>query len=263
MTDDKRMSIWGHLAELRRRLTVIVISLLVITCTAYFFADQIGIFLLRPAVPYFENPNNLPYDELVRTTNMLTALEPFTIRFFIAFVTSIVVGSPIWIWQILAFFLPALKPNERKWVLPTFFTAILLFLVGVTFCYLIILDPAFEWLLGQAEGFAVILPSTAEYINVILLFEVAFGIAFELPLVIFYLTVFGIVPYKKLRKSWRVVYVVLLIVCAMVTPDASPVTMLLMFAAMAVLYEFSLLFSRVVLAKRIRALEERARAEGA
>ena len=69
---------------------------------------------------------------------------------------------------------------------------------------------------------------------------------------------FRSVPYKKLRGSWRTVYVALMILCAMVTPDASPVTMLLMFAAIIVLYELSLLAARVVLARRIKreALEE-------
>ena len=60
------------------------------------------------------------------------------------------------------------------------------------------------------------------------------------------------IPYKKLRDSWRIVYVVLMIICAVVTPDASPVTMLLLFAALIVLYELSLLAARIVLAKRIK-----------
>ncbi len=164
---------------------------------------------------------------------------------------------------IMAFFLPALKPNERKWVLPTFFTGVLLFAIGLVFCYLIILDPAFAWLLDQATGFAQILANAAEFIPIILLFEIAFGLAFQLPLIVFYLIVFNIVPYKKLRKSWRVVYVALLVFCALVTPDASPVTMFLMFAAIAVLYELSLFISRIVLRKRIKAKEAELAAEEA
>jgi len=98
----------------------------------------------------------------------------------------------------------------------------------------------------------------SSYIDIIIKLEIAFGFAFELPLIIFYLVIFNIVPYKKLRGSWRTVYVALMILCAMVTPDASPVTMLLMFAAIIVLYELSLLAARVVLARRIKreALEE-------
>ena len=76
--------------------------------------------------------------------------------------------------------------------------------------------------------------------------------AFELPIVIFYLVIFNIVPYKKLRSSWRFVYVGLMVFSAMVTPDANPVTMLLMFAALVGLYEASLLIARIVLRKRIK-----------
>ncbi|WP_449136342.1 twin-arginine translocase subunit TatC, partial [Senegalimassilia anaerobia] len=86
----------------------------------------------------------------------------------------------------------------------------------------------------------------------------------ELPLVIFYLVVFNVVPYKKLRDSWRGIYVGLLVFCAIVTPDASPVTMALMFAALIVLYEVSLLLARIVLAGRIKKQnQELAKEEGA
>ncbi len=101
----------------------------------------------------------------------------------------------------------------------------------------------------------------SSYIDIIIKFEVAFGFAFELPLVIFYLVIFDIVPYKKLRSSWRVVYVVLMVLCAIITPDASPVTMLLLFAAMIALYEVSLLAARIVLARRIKRQNEELAAE--
>ena len=261
--NEKRMSIWGHLAELRRRITIIAVSVLSLSMVFFFFSQHVIRFLLAPVAEHFDNPFGLPLDELVMQTYLMDALEPFTLRFFVGFVTALVVTSPIWIWQILAFFLPALNKNERRWVLPTFFAAIFLFLGGAVFCYLVILDPAFEFLLAQADGFAQLLPRTTNYVDTILLFLVAFGIAFELPIVIFYLTVFNIVPYKKLRKSWRVVYVVLLVLSAFVTPDASPVTMILMFCALALLYEASLFLSRVVLSKRIKRFEEEAAAEAA
>lgn len=77
----------------------------------------------------------------------------------------------------------------------------------------------------------------------------------------FYLVIFDVIPYKKLRGSWRTVYVVLMVICAVVTPDASPVTMLLMFAAMIMLYEGSLLIARVVLGRPYQA-PERGAGEG-
>jgi sec-independent protein translocase protein TatC len=259
--NEKRMSIWGHLAELRRRFTIIAVALLVLSMVFFFFSQYVILFLLAPIAEFLPNPNSLPLEEVVKQTVLLDALEPFTLRFFVGFVTALVVSSPIWIWQILGFFLPALSKKERRWVIPTFAAAVVLFLAGTIFCYCVMLNPAFEFLTAQGADFGQLLPRTTNYVDTILLFLVAFGIAFELPIVIFYLTVFNIVPYKKLRKSWRMVYVVLLVLSAFVTPDASPVTMVLMFCALALLYEASLMLSRIVLSKRIKRFEAEAAAE--
>ena len=262
------MTIWEHLGELRRRLTVIIVALLIAVCIIYFVAPYLILFVVQPITSYI-TPNGEPITTLeqlqeVGKVIILNPLGGFTLRFKVSLFFAVVVTSPIWIWQIMAFFLPALKPNERKWVLPTFFVAVVLFVIGLVFCYLVILDPAFGWMLSQTSDFATVFADANEYVMLILLFEIAFGLAFQLPLIIFYLIIFNIVPYKKLRKNWRIVYIVLLVFCAVVTPDASPVTMGLMFVAMAALYELSLLFSRIVLNKRIKTKEaEMAAAEAA
>ena len=111
------------------------------------------------------------------------------------------------------------------------------------------------------EGVAGILLDYAAPHELVGQVELGFGIAFQLPILIFYLVIFNIVPYKKLRGSWRYVYVGLMIFAAMVTPDANPVTMLLMFAALIALYELSLLIARVVLARKIKKQNEELAAE--
>ncbi len=241
---EARMTLLEHFGELRRRIFIVIIALVVATIALYFFSPQLINFLVRPVSEYLPSTGS----------NQIYIMEPlggFTLRFQVSLVAAVLVTAPIWIWNLLAFFMPALKPNERKWVLPTFFIGIALFAAGNVFCYFIILAPAFEWMLGQTSEFATIFPEAFSYINLILMFELAFGIAFELPLVIFYLIVFGIVSYAKLRQSWRVIYIVLMTLCAIVTPDASPVTMLLLFSAMIGLYEISLALARLVLRKRI------------
>ncbi|MGI6220993.1 MAG: twin-arginine translocase subunit TatC [Coriobacteriales bacterium] len=253
------MPILDHFSELRRRLVIVVVCLLVATVAIYFISPQLIEWLKKPISQFLPGTG----------TGELYVLDPltgFTLRFKVSFLASVMVTAPIWIWNILAFFLPALKPHERKWVLPTFFVGVFLFIAGNIFCYFIILRPAFEWLLGQVTPFATVFPDASTYVSAILMFELAFGVAFELPLITFYLIVFNIVPYKMLRKSWRVVYIVLMVFCAAVTPDASPVTMLLLYAAMVGLYEISLALARVALRKRIerqRAEEEREALEDA
>lgn len=253
-----RMPIMDHLGELRMRLVRIVVALAVSVCVFYMATPTIAQFLLMPIADF------LPTD--AEGMAQLTAIDPFesfAVRFNVSFWVSLVACSPIILWQILAFFLPALKPKERKWFIPTFVAAVVLFILGTLFCYFIILNPAFEWLCDQASGFAVVMPRASSYVDIVIKFEIGFGCAFELPLVVFYLVVFGVVPYKKLRASWRYIYMVLIVISAMVTPDASPVTMLLMFAALISLYELSLLFSRIVLGKRIKEQEEQRKREEA
>ncbi len=234
------MPLFDHLGELRRRLTIVVVALLVTVIIVYMATPTLIELLIEPI------ENAMQGTSLTVTS----ALGGFSIRFSVAMFFSVIIDLPIIIWEIMAFFLPALKPNERKWVVPTVATAVILFFLGMIFCYFIIQQAAFSWMLDQSFAFADILADAEDYLNMIMLLELGFGIAFEIPLVIFYLSIFHIVPYRTFRSNWRYIYIVLMVVCAMVTPDASPVTMLLMFAMMLVLYEASLAVSRYVIIAR-------------
>lgn len=253
-----RMPLFDHLGELRMRIVRIAASLVIAVVIFYLASPTAAQFLLAPVAEF------MPVDDNgLTTTYALGALDSFTVRFFISFWISLVACMPVILWQLLAFFLPALKPNERKWFIPTFAAGVGLFIFGTVFCYLVILHPAFQWMTDQAQGFATILPEAQQWISIIIKFEIGFGLAFELPLVIFYLVIFDVIPYKKLRSSWRTVYIVLMVLSAVVTPDASPVTMILMFAAMVALYEGSLFLARIVLGRRIKKQTEEYEAEEA
>lgn len=242
-----RMPLFDHLGELRMRLVRIIACLAIAVVVFYMATPIMGQFLLLPISEF------LPTDASgFASLQAIDPFEAFSTRFKISLWASVVACAPVILWQILAFFLPALKPSERKWFIPTFAAAVGLFIFGTIFCYLVILNPAFQWLTDQANGLGTVAPRMSSYIDMIIKFELGFGFAFELPLIVFYLVIFDVVPYKKLRGSWRTVYVVLMVVSAMATPDASPVTMLLMFAALLVLYEGSLFIARIVLRNRIK-----------
>lgn len=248
-----RMPLLDHLGELRRRVVIIVVCLLVAICALYVLTPYFIQFLVQPIAEY------LPKGQL----NVLGSFTGFSLKFRVSMFAAVLVCSPVIFWELLAFFLPALKPNERRYVLPTFFVAVFLYVLGMVFCYAFCLDPAFQFLTGESSSIGVVLPDAADYIKYIILFELAFGLAFELPLVVFYLILFDIVPYKKMRSNWRYVYVALLVLSAIVTPDASPVTMGIMFAALIALYEVSLLLARIALARKIKRQKEREAAEAA
>lgn len=127
---------------------------------------------------------------------------------------------------------------------------VILFYLGMAFCYLIIQNAVVGWMIDQSRDFANIVANAEDYINIMMLLEIGFGIAFQLPLAIFYLSVLHLVPYKTFRAQWRYIYVGLMVLSAVVTPDASPVTMILMFAALIGLYEIALAIARYVLVAR-------------
>lgn len=236
-----RMPLLDHLSELRRRLTIIIMCVLVTTVVVYMATPTLIQVLIDPIREFMPDGGKL---------YVTTALGGFTLRFKVAMFFAVIVCCPIIIFQTLGFFMPALKPSEQKWVGPTVAALVFLFFFGMIFCYLVILQATFGWMLDQTNDFAAVFANAEDYINMITLLELGFGVAFELPLVIFYLLIFHLVPYKTMREQWRYIYVGLLIASAVVTPDASPVTMFLMFAAVIVLYEASLFLARRVLVAR-------------
>lgn len=237
----QRMPLLDHLGELRRRLTVVLACLIITAVVVYAATPTIIQIMLDPVREFLPEGGKL---------TVLTALGGFTIRFKVALFVGVIICTPIILWELMAFILPALRPEERRWVVPTVAAMVVLFYIGMVFCYLVIQRAAFGWLLTQTSDFATITANAEDFLNIMMLLEIGFGIAFELPLFIFYLSILHVVPYKTFRENWRYVYVGLLVLSGVVTPDASPVTMLIMFAAMVGLYELSLLFARAVIVKR-------------
>lgn len=240
----KRMPFFEHIAELRQRLVIIALTLFVGSTILYFdpMFSAILEWILAPIQPM------IPGGKL----NVFGPFETFTFRFKVSFFAAIVIFSPIIIWQVLAFFLPALKPRERKWVVPTFLVAVLLFLAGAAFAYGVIMKPAFEFMFAQGGDLIAMIPSADRFLTGIGLLLVGFGLAFEIPIAVFYAIGFGLIPYRKMRENWRYAYSTLAIIAAIATPDWSPITMGALGASLLVLYEGSLLFARVAFAKRIK-----------
>jgi sec-independent protein translocase protein TatC len=249
----KKMPLLSHLGELRKRLTIMFAVVSVATVAAYFFTDPVYRFLLAPVWPILNGSKPIA----------IGVLDPMTVRFGLAFWTAIVASSPVLIWQVGAFFLPAFRPKERRYLVPTVAVAVLLFVGGAVFCYEIILAASFAWLAGQSGDIMAFTPQAGDMLTVAEFFLLGFGIAFQTPIIVFYLVFFGVVPYKTLRQNWRIVYVSTFIIAAAITPDWSPVSMLSLAFAMIILYEISLALVRVVLAKRIKAREAALAAEEA
>jgi sec-independent protein translocase protein TatC len=236
-----------HLGELRRRLAIVVVSLLVLTLAGYFASPYFIEFIVRPVRASLPPGTNF---------NFFGPLEAMTMKFRAGFYLALIIDSPIIIWQMMAFFLPALKAKERRYVVPTFIAMVVLFLGGLSFCYFVVMQPGFAWLIGQGSGIGALVAQLEPFFDMAMLLLIVFGIAFELPVVVFYLLIFNIVPYKTLRHNWRIVYIALLAIAAFGTPDWSPVTNLGLWGALIVLYEASMLLARLVLSRRLKKQNE-------
>ncbi len=236
-----RMPLMDHLGELRRRITIIIVSILATAIVVYMATPVLIDIMMDPI------RSSLPEGTQL---SVFTVLGGFTIRFKVALFFGMIVCTPITVWEIMAFFLPALKPSEQRWVVPTVGAMVALFFFGMIFCYFVIQKAAIGWMIDQSVDIANVIPNAEDYLNIMMLLEIGFGLAFQLPLVIFYLSVLHLVPYSTLRSQWRYIYVGLLVLSAVVTPDASPVTMVLMFAALILLYELALAVARYVLIAR-------------
>lgn len=271
------MPFLSHLGELRHRFLVIALTVGIGAIVAYVFTPTILDWLFAPIAQY------LPKSPLGEggTLFLRGPFEAFTFRFKVAAYASIVLTSPVWLWQILAFFLPALKESERKFFVPTFIAILALFLAGNLFCHYVVLKPSFEWLLAQTQGgidvsglfymwFHIgsppstsvalsVLPEADKFLGGMLVMMVAFGVIFELPVFLFFLLYTGVLKYENLRKNWRYSYLVLIGFATLTTPDWSPVTMGSLFIAVVILYESTLAIARVTLRKRM----ERQRLEAA
>jgi sec-independent protein translocase protein TatC len=243
----KRMPFFSHLDELRRRLAWIVLVVGGGGIALYYWGWDIYEFLMRPVVAGL---GDVPLPDPFMATS---PFELFAMRFKVALFAAAVATAPFWIYHVMAFFLPALKPKERKWFIPVLLSMIVFFVMGVVFCWLWVLEPGFGWLLAQCGDTVTMLPKASEFFRGVTLFLLGFGLGFQTPVIVFGLIVLGIVPYEKLRENWRTAYVVIMVVASVATPDWSWVTMLSLFGAMLALYEGSLFVARIALRRRIAA----------
>ncbi len=229
---DVRMSFIDHLDELRKRLINIAIAVSIGATVGYIYWKPILDLILEP----------LGDTELFFTTPM----EPFVGRFRVAIFASIFAVFPIIIYQVMIFIAPALRSKEKKIALPIVLLLVILFYSGIIFGYQYILPVGINWLIGQGQGYVSQILTIDKYVSFIALFLLAFGGGFQTPVAILILVKIGVVSPKSLRKNWRIAYIVILTIAAIITPDWSPITMSIMALPMLILYELSILLARAL-----------------
>jgi len=237
--DEIESPLLDHLIELRRRLLRAVIALIAAFAICLPLADKIFGFLVRPLTEAFPpGEGRLVYTKLY---------EAFFVEIKVAIFAAFFLAFPVIANQLWAFVAPGLYAKEKKAFLPFLFATPILFVAGASLAYFVVMPTAFKWFLGF-EGTAgglkqEALPAMGEYLSLVMQFILAFGISFQLPVLLLLLNRAGLVSRVQMSRARRYVIVGIFAVAAVITPP-DVVSQLLLAAPLIVLFEGSLILMR-------------------
>jgi sec-independent protein translocase protein TatC len=251
--DAATMTLIGHLRELRNRIGIALLFVLVGTAVAFWWYEHgLGEFIRAPYCGLDPDLRALGTGsdgdcELLVTDVFGGAL----IRLKISFIVGIVLSAPFWLYQLWAFITPGLKRNEKRYGVAFVAASSTLFALGAALAYLS-LAKGLQLLLGLAGDGVAIALTAQDYIGFVISLLLAFGVSFELPLIAVVLNLIGVLSYAVLAKGRRWIYFSTIVFAAFITPTQDPFTMLLMAAPMCVLFELAIQIARVVDKRRAR-----------
>lgn len=227
---EKRMSLGAHLIELRKRLFLSAIAIVVGMVAGWVLTD---LFVWQAIQE--------PVERVAEAQGSDTAIifptisSAFDLRLQIAFTLGIVVSSPVWLYQIFAFLVPGLNTRERKFTFAFFATAIPLFFAGCAAGWFVLPNIVRLMTSFVPEG-AESLLTAKEYIDFVLKLVVAIGIAFVVPVFIVLLNFAGVISAAAIIKSWRIAILVIVLFTAIATPSADVISMFMLAVPMIALY---------------------------
>lgn len=233
-----------HLAELRDRLIKIIIALIIGTMLAFTKASTLFEILKYPLLKV--NPNLKLY--------FLSPTEPFFTAFKISFLAGFIIMSPFVFYQVWKFIEPALYEHEKKLALPFVLFTTVFFVIGVLFCFFAVLPVAIGFFInfGNIQLGAEAIFSVKEYISFVLRMLFAFGITFELPVVLSLLARLGLVTPGFLLKARPYFIVIAFILAAILTPTPDVFSQLMLAVPMVAFYEVSILMAKLLYPKSSR-----------
>lgn len=229
--DERRMTVWEHLSELRMRLIRAMLAVIV--------GLIVGVFLTRPFLELLI----LPLGE--NRPQSLRPAENILVFFKVDLILALVLAMPVIIYQLFAFILPGLTPTERRYVITISAAAALLFATGVAFASLVMLPFTLQYLQSFLSDLIRPSYSIEYYISFVTNFVFYVGLSFELPLVLAGLARLGIVSPDQLRRGRRFAIVIIAVVAAIITPTPDPFNMTIVMVPLLLLYELGILLARL------------------
>ena len=268
--DDEKMPLTAHLGELRKRIVVSLSALLVTFTVCFAYSEEIFSLIMFPLKHDLDFSVTEMYVQFVQKDKLqstklvfLGPAEAFWMNMKVALVAGLIFALPVVFHQFWKFIAPGLLPKERRYVLPFVLVATTLFIAGAAFCFVIVLPFALSFLLTYKVGdFLMPMLSVGQYVDFCLKFILAFGIIFETPVVIVFLTKLGIVTPQTLASGRRYAILFAFVAAAFLTPTPDAFNQCLMAVPMILLYELGIWISPLFTPSRKRSAEEMA-AEGA
>lgn len=235
--NDATMPLLKHLEELRKVIIISLIAIGVASIAAFYFVNQLLDILTKPLKPLGLKPV------------IFSVTEGLFFKFKVALLGGLVFAAPVVIWQVWRFIVPALYPNERRYLLRVVPISIFLFAGGVIFGYYTLLPVMVYVLIKLAGDFTPII-NVSQYLSFTLSFLIPFGLIFEFPVVVYFLTKIGIIKPDWLVSKRKYAIVVIFIVAAVLTPSPDPINQTIMAAPMLILYEVGIIVSKLVYKKK-------------
>jgi len=239
MTDDKQPFL-GHLEELRKRLVICAIAIGIGFGISYIFAKQLFSYLVLPLTKV------LPDDSRLIFTNLP---EMFIAYIKVALVAGIILAIPIIFYQLWMFLAPALFKKEKKYIIPFVLFSSILFAVGALFGYLVVFPYGFKFFVSFATEDIQALPSVKQYFSFAIRLLLAFGLVFEMPVVVLFLTKIGLITPDSMKKFRKFAILSSFILSAILTPP-DVATQLMMALPIIILYEISIVLSKTMYRKK-------------
>ena len=234
---EKTMSLINHISELRKRLLTSSISVLL------FFA--LTLTIASKLIEILSIPLKLSWPEQQLKLHFTGPLDVFWANIKVSFLSSIILSSPVWIYQLWKFVEPALYKKERKLLGPFILISIAFFILGVLFAYFIILPIALKFLIGLGMEVGTAIITINDYLSLVGMMLLGFGIVFELPLLLILLIYLELLSIEYLQASRRYTIVICFIVAAILTPP-DPLSQIGMAIPLYIMHELALVIAKFI-----------------
>lgn len=249
LSPEDKQTIIEHLEELRKSLIISVTAIIIAAVFAFYYSEQILSIIMSPLSALNEN--------LVVTG----VTEAFFVKLKLSFIAGFIIAFPIVVWAIWRFVKPALYPHERKYIYILFPITVALFAGGVLFAYFGILKLVLNFFIYIAGENLDTMFKVDQYVSFVLAFTLPFGIVFELPVVVFFLSKLGLITYEAMARNRKYALLVIVVLAAALTPGPDPFSQMMMAVPVYLLYEISIWISKAAKPseERKQKLEEKKR----